>query len=147
MWSLALGRRTLLTPRALLCLALSGLIGLSPYAYCVVQGGPDAAWGSWGAQRSVGGLLTHMLRREYGTFRLANTDSTTDSEFWPRLAAYLAAVPGPNPNPNPNPNPSPNPNPNPHPNRDQVRAAADAAAQAPWVTKWQGSATSAEVEG
>lgn len=93
-WALALGRSTLLTPRALLCLALSGLLGLTPYAYCVVQGGPDAAWGSWGAQRSVGGLLTHVLRREYGTFRLANTDSTTDSEFWPRLAAYLAAVPG-----------------------------------------------------
>ena len=92
-WSLVLGRHTLLAPRALLCLALSGLLGLSPYLYCVVQGGPDAAWGSWGAQRSVGGLLTHMLRREYGTFRLANTDSTTDSEFWPRLTAYLRAVP------------------------------------------------------
>jgi hypothetical protein len=93
MWALVLGRRTLLAPRALLCLARSGLLGLSPYLYCVVQGGPDAAWGSWGAQRSVGGLLTHMLRREYGTFRLANTDSTTDSDFWPRLTAYLTAVP------------------------------------------------------
>ena len=58
-----------------------------------MQGGPDAAWGSWGEQRSVGGLLTHMLRREYGTFRLANTDSTTDSDFMPRLAAYIHAVP------------------------------------------------------
>ena len=92
-WALYVGRKQLGTPRAFGLLCLAGLAGLAPYAYLVIQGGPGAAWGSWGDQRSLGGLLTHVLRREYGTFRLANTPSTTDSEFGLRLRTYLQAVP------------------------------------------------------
>jgi hypothetical protein len=72
-WALLVGGRALLTPRALACLVLSGLLGLSPYAYLVLVGGEQAAWGSWGDTTSVQGFFIHLLRREYGTFRLANT--------------------------------------------------------------------------
>ena len=92
-WALIVGRRQLVSARAFGWLCLAGLIGLAPYAYLVLAGGPDAAWGSWGEQRSLSGWLTHVLRRDYGTFRLANTASTTDAEFMLRLQRYVEAVP------------------------------------------------------
>ena len=98
LWALLAGRTALLRPAPLLLLAAAGLAGLSPYLYLVARGGESAAWGSWGetstAPRSVfthrrgpaaaaplhtsgcgqvRGFLTHVLRLEYGTFRLANT--------------------------------------------------------------------------
>ena len=72
----------------------SGLLGLSPYLYCVVQGGPDAAWGSWGYHRSLSGLWTHVTRGEYGTFRLASIDEATNTQTWLRISAYLTSLPG-----------------------------------------------------
>jgi len=83
---------SLLRPAPLLRLGACGLLGLSPYLYLVMRGGDSAAWGSWGAQHTVRGFLTHLLRREYGTFRLANTPETTDAEFWLRLYSYLASI-------------------------------------------------------
>jgi len=59
----------------------------------VVQGGQGAAWGSWGNQRSVSGFLTHLLRREYGTFRLANAPATGHAEFLFRLRLYFGRLP------------------------------------------------------
>ena len=38
-------------------------------------------------------MVTHLLRREYGTFRLANTDAITDDEYVLRLRQYAANVP------------------------------------------------------
>jgi len=72
---------------------MSGILGLSPYAYLCVYGGETAAWGSWGEQRSLSGFFTHLLRREYGTFQLANTPATTSAEFGLRLRAFLESVP------------------------------------------------------
>ena len=92
-WALMVGRRTLLTPRALGLLAVSGLAGLSPYAYLVFASGPHAAWGSWGDQSTLSGFLRHLLRQEYGTFRLANTPATTNDEFVLRLGRYASSLP------------------------------------------------------
>ena len=92
-WALFVGRRFLLQPRALAALALSGLLGLLPYAYLPFASGRHAAWGSWGDQRSVSGFLIHVLRREYGTFRLANTDATTNADYLPRLQRYFTSIP------------------------------------------------------
>ena len=93
-WALGVGRAFLFTPRALTLLALSGLVGLSPYIYLPLAGGLNAAWGSWGDLSTWGGFLTHVLRREYGTFKLANIPQTTDSEYVVRLTCYLTSVPG-----------------------------------------------------
>ena len=44
----------------------SGLLGLTPYAYLPIAGrAASAAWGSWGDQSTLRGLLTHVLRVEY----------------------------------------------------------------------------------
>ena len=91
-WALLVGGRALLTPRALACLVLSGLLGLSPYAYLVLVGGEQAAWGSWGDTSSVQGFFTHVLRREYGTFRLANTAAITDDEYGLRVRRYFSSL-------------------------------------------------------
>ena len=93
-WALAVcASRRLLTPGGLACLALSGLLGLAPYLYLPLASSAGASWGSWGDQRTLRGLLTHMLRREYGTFQLANTPQTTNSEYYPRLRLYASSVP------------------------------------------------------
>ena len=92
-WALVVGGADLFTPRALACLASSGLAGLMPYAYLPYASGPSAAWGSWGDQSTPWGFATHVLRREYGTFRLANTPAVTDSEYALRLGRYLSSVP------------------------------------------------------
>lgn len=87
------GAGVLLRPHRLLLLGACGLLGLSPYLFLVVQGGQGAAWGSWGNQRSVSGFLTHLLRREYGTFRLANAPATGHAEFLFRLRLYFGRLP------------------------------------------------------
>ena len=94
LWALGVcAHARLLTPRALGMLALSGLAGLSPYLYLPFASGVHAAWGSWGDQRSLSGLLTHFLRRDYGTFQLANTQATTNDDYVPRLHRYITSVP------------------------------------------------------
>ena len=65
-WALGVGGTALATPRALGSLALSGLLGLSPYVYLPVASGPHAAWGSWGEQRSLSGFLESHSARAIG---------------------------------------------------------------------------------
>jgi hypothetical protein len=87
------GAGSLLRPHRMLLLTACGLLGLSPYLFLVVQSGPNAAWGSWGEQRSLSGFLTHLLRREYGTFRLANAPATDHAAFLTRLQFYFGRLP------------------------------------------------------
>ena len=68
-WAMWTGRRELARPVSLCALCVAGLVGLAPYAYLVARGGPSAPWGSWGNQRTLGGLITHVLRAEYGAMR------------------------------------------------------------------------------
>eukprot|EP00052_Salpingoeca_macrocollata_P026965 m.253883 g.253883 ORF g.253883 m.253883 type:complete len:627 (-) comp22676_c0_seq3:615-2495(-) len=68
-------RDVLLRPKELLLLGLCFAAGLLPYLYL-----PVVAWRqrmplTWGDQRSLAGFLTHLLRREYGTFDLAKGES------------------------------------------------------------------------
>jgi hypothetical protein len=69
-WALWRGRRDLLQPRNLALLGLAVAVGLLPYAYLPIAAG-SASPVSWGEAGSWSGFWTHVLRREYGTFRLA----------------------------------------------------------------------------
>ena len=66
---LFLGRSKLLHPGALLSLIGCGLLGLTPYLYLVVVGDTPQR-GAWGDPASLVGLAVHVLRKEYGTFKL-----------------------------------------------------------------------------
>ncbi|EKX49847.1 hypothetical protein GUITHDRAFT_135552 [Guillardia theta CCMP2712] len=50
-------------------LVLAFVAGLSPYLLLILSS-TSGALGSWGDQTTMTGLITHLLRREYGTFRL-----------------------------------------------------------------------------
>ncbi|XP_036397385.1 transmembrane protein 260 [Megalops cyprinoides] len=74
-----------LSLRGLTQLGLCFLGGFLPYLYLPVSSYWNTARWSWGDQTSLHGLLTHLLRAEYGTFSLAKTDSPAS------LAAMLQA--------------------------------------------------------
>ncbi len=65
------------TPRRLVGLAGCLLVGLTPYLDLVVEGRHAAAV-TWGATQTWPGFWTHVLRREYGTFRLSVLPSHAD---------------------------------------------------------------------
>ena len=70
LWALASSRGDLLRPAVLARLALAGAAGLLPYL-CLPVLASHHAFVSWGAADTWDGFWTHVLRREYGTFRLA----------------------------------------------------------------------------
>lgn len=73
---LALTRLKVLTISLFLRLALAGAAGLTPYLYLPWSAlFSTSAQYTWGDQSTLGGLLTHLLRAEYGTFDLGK-DST-----------------------------------------------------------------------
>jgi len=52
--------------------AVSGtLLGLCPYLYLPIRSYQKPI-DTWGDQRTIQGFLTHVLRKEYGTFKLAS---------------------------------------------------------------------------
>lgn len=61
--------------RSLVSLAMCFGAGFVPYIYMPVSSYVNSARWSWGDQTTVSGLLTHLLRSEYGTFSLAKTSS------------------------------------------------------------------------
>ncbi|CAG5866391.1 unnamed protein product [Menidia menidia] len=69
----------------LLSLGLCFLGGFLPYIYLPISSYLNTARWSWGDQTTLSGLLTHLLRAEYGTFSLAKTESSVS------LAAMLQA--------------------------------------------------------
>jgi hypothetical protein len=75
--------------------ALSGALGLLPYAYLAIASRSAAAV-SWGDQSTFDGLLGHVLRREYGTFSLGRANNKADAfvetgTFFPTLYLMLGA--------------------------------------------------------
>ncbi len=74
-------------PRQIGIFALCGLAGLLPYAYIPIASGRVPLM-SWGDQTTLSGFLDHLLRREYGTFRLGVQEQGPD--LIDRLAAYVA---------------------------------------------------------
>ncbi|XP_076023866.1 protein O-mannosyl-transferase TMEM260 [Genypterus blacodes] len=67
-----------LSLRLLVSLAACFLGGFLPYVYLPVSSYLNTARWSWGDQTTLSGLLTHLLRAEYGTFSLAKTDSSAN---------------------------------------------------------------------
>ncbi|KAM3920156.1 protein O-mannosyl-transferase TMEM260 [Leptodactylus fuscus] len=59
----------------LLKLGLCFATGLLPYSYLIVSSYFNQARWTWGDQTTVQGLLTHLLREEYGTFSLAKSEA------------------------------------------------------------------------
>jgi len=57
-----------------------GLLGLAPYAYLPLAS-PLALHGSWGEVDNIGGFLVHVLRQEYGTFRLFSGAEAHETRF------------------------------------------------------------------
>lgn len=65
----AVGSGYLLTPASLLTVVGAAAAGLLPYLYLLLSG-LRAPYGSWGDTTTWAGFMTHLLRKEYGTFRL-----------------------------------------------------------------------------
>ncbi|XP_018417899.1 PREDICTED: transmembrane protein 260 [Nanorana parkeri] len=64
-----------LSLKHLLKLAACFAVGLLPYLYLIVSSYFNQARWTWGDQTSIQGLLTHLLREEYGTFSLAKSET------------------------------------------------------------------------
>ncbi|XP_037397801.1 transmembrane protein 260 isoform X2 [Pygocentrus nattereri] len=62
----------------LFSLGLCFLAGFLPYLYLPISSYLNQARWSWGDQTSLGGLITHLLRAEYGTFSLVHILHLTD---------------------------------------------------------------------
>ncbi len=75
--------------KKLIYFSFLGAIGLSPYLYLFWAGSRWLAI-SWGETGTWEGFITHVLRQEYGTFRLAI--SNEQSQFWPAFKIYFQTV-------------------------------------------------------
>jgi hypothetical protein len=75
------------SPRFLAGLAAAVALGFLPYLLLVVRG-DYATEVSWGHTSTWDGLVTHVLRREYGTFRLADASVGEAGTFWPRFVLF-----------------------------------------------------------
>ena len=86
--ALALLERKTLSIRGAALAALAFAAGLLPYLYLpwAAAAHPPLAWGDPTTWR---GFLTHLLRREYGTFRLANAEVGAAGSTLPRMAHFL----------------------------------------------------------
>jgi len=66
-----------------------GLLGLLPYVYLAIASGSHAAV-SWGDETTLDGFLTHVLRRNYGTFSMGQAGKSggafvDEGTFFPTL--------------------------------------------------------------
>ena len=69
------------------------VLGLVPYLY-LPWAAARIAPVSWGDPASFSGFFAHLLRTEYGTFRLAGEATGTGGQFLPRLALFWGAAAG-----------------------------------------------------
>jgi hypothetical protein len=79
--------RSRLTARRVALVSASVASGLLPYVYLPIAAAahPPA---SWGDPTTISGFLTHLLRREYGTFRLASADVGSGGTALPRVVQF-----------------------------------------------------------
>eukprot|EP00873_Tetraselmis_striata_P013223 jgi/Tetstr1/433487/TSEL_022757.t1 len=84
---LAKGRSRLLSPPKIALLTLAVIAGMAPYGIIVWRSAAKLP-GSWGDLTTVSGFLTHLLRREYGTFRLFSGAERGDHRFLYGLRRY-----------------------------------------------------------
>jgi hypothetical protein len=74
-------------------IAAGGAIGLLPYGllpFFARHSAPGAM--VWGRTDTLSGFVDHILRRDYGTFRLA-TGSDASVFHWPPVASFLSLLP------------------------------------------------------
>jgi len=86
---LCLGRKDLMTVPAFGSLVAWGLAGLLPPYLWLALSGRFAVKHCWGDIASVSGFLTHFLRREYGTFQLAEKGIGQEGLFFERTIHYI----------------------------------------------------------
>ena len=84
---LVLAGRRLLVPRVVGALAAATALGFLPYLYLPLAGARPAAV-TWGDTATWSGFVNHFLRREYGTFRLADESVGSGGALLPRLALF-----------------------------------------------------------
>ena len=93
LWILYLLKHTIYTqPITLLMLSLSFLVGLIPYIYLPLSDLFNPRPGSWGRPSTLQGFIHHILRRDYGTFKLYSGDTskkTTNEGLYERNIAYF----------------------------------------------------------
>eukprot|EP00736_Rhodelphis_marinus_P013233 Rmarinus@m.3042 len=67
-------------------MTIASAVGFSPYLYLIWA----SLWGGrgWGDIGSISGFLTHLLRREYGTFSLGSKSYFDDHNAWDRMEAF-----------------------------------------------------------
>lgn len=82
-----LHKNQILSFSVLVKIGLSFFTGLLPYFYLPLSSWFLRSRWTWGDQRSFSGLLTHLLRREYGTFDLGKGETGQGLMFG--LRAYL----------------------------------------------------------
>lgn len=77
----------------LLISILFGLVGLLPYLYLVYGSLASSSLLKWGDQSTFNGFLVHVLRQEYGTFRLGNSEGSIafqqGSNFFPVFMHFI----------------------------------------------------------
>ena len=69
----------ILSAGLLIKLSLCFLLGLLPYVYLPLSSMSGHARWTWGDQSNLGGFLTHLLRREYGTMHLVSRNALIDN--------------------------------------------------------------------
>ena len=83
--------RSLLDARLLASVVAAGLIGLSPYLYLPWAGARHPAV-AWGDPSSWSGFRAHLLRSEYGTFRLASEEMGASGDWAARVGHVLRTL-------------------------------------------------------
>ena len=86
LWSL---RREKKIFKMLIGFSFLAVLGLTPYIYLFWAGSRGLAI-SWGDTGTWDGFITHILRQEYGTFRLAI--SNQESQFWLSFKIYFQGI-------------------------------------------------------
>ena len=66
------------------------IMGISPYLYLIWSALYIKSKQSWGDCLSFSGLMTHLLRKEYGTFHLASKEARfSGNQFWQTSSFYF----------------------------------------------------------
>jgi dolichyl-phosphate-mannose-protein mannosyltransferase len=88
-WAIWRGRSDWVRPRSAALLGLAFAAGLLPYVYLPIAA-HHASPVSWGAADTWSGFWTHVLRREYGTFRLAAPGVASGASAASTASAFAA---------------------------------------------------------
>lgn len=89
LWMAWHGGRAVLAPRRLAALVATPCAGMALYAYLLIAA-RHATTLSWGDPATLAGFVDHLLRRDYGTFRLIADAAHGSAGYAARLGAWAA---------------------------------------------------------